>query len=68
MKMPQSEAIVGEFEYLNSEARGDKKFIVIAALNIVILVGIIKVFREMRTGAYDEDLISSLPELVTGLF
>lgn len=34
MKMPQSEAIVGEFEYLNSEARGDKKFIVIAALNI----------------------------------
>jgi high-affinity nickel-transport protein len=26
----------------------------IAALNVVILLGIIKVFREMRTGAYDE--------------
>jgi high-affinity nickel-transport protein len=27
---------------------------VIAALNVVILLGIVKVFREMRTGAYDE--------------
>jgi nickel/cobalt transporter (NiCoT) family protein len=27
---------------------------IIAALNIVILLGIVKVFREMRTGAYDE--------------
>jgi high-affinity nickel-transport protein len=27
---------------------------VIAAINVVILVGIIKVFREMRTGRYDE--------------
>ena len=27
---------------------------VIAALNVVILLGIMKVFREMRTGAYDE--------------
>jgi nickel/cobalt transporter (NiCoT) family protein len=27
---------------------------VIAALNVVILVGIIRVFREMRTGSYDE--------------
>ena len=27
---------------------------VIAALNVVILLGIIKVFREMRTGRYDE--------------
>ena len=27
---------------------------VIAALNVVILFGIIKVFREMRTGSYDE--------------
>jgi nickel/cobalt transporter (NiCoT) family protein len=30
---------------------------IIAALNIVILVGIIKVFREMRTGAYDEETL-----------
>jgi high-affinity nickel-transport protein len=30
---------------------------VIAALNIVILLGIIKVFREMRTGAYDEETL-----------
>src|ERR1700685_2541121 len=28
---------------------------VIAAINVVILVGIIKVFREMRTGRYDEE-------------
>ncbi len=27
----------------------------IAALNVVILVGILRVFREMRTGAYDDD-------------
>jgi nickel/cobalt transporter (NiCoT) family protein len=27
---------------------------IIAALNVVILVGIIKVFREMKTGTYDE--------------
>jgi high-affinity nickel-transport protein len=27
---------------------------IIAALNVVILLGIIKVFREMKTGAYDE--------------
>jgi len=27
---------------------------VIAALNVVILVGIVKVFRDMRSGAYDE--------------
>ncbi len=27
---------------------------VIAALNVVILLGIVKVFREMRSGAYDE--------------
>ncbi len=30
---------------------------IIAALNIVILVGIIRVFREMRTGAYDEETL-----------
>ena len=35
-------AVSGTFLYL------------IAALNVVILVGIIKVFREMRTGSYDE--------------
>ena len=27
---------------------------VIAAINVVILAGIIRVFREMRTGRYDE--------------
>jgi len=30
---------------------------VIAALNIVILLGIIKVFREMRAGTYDEEAL-----------
>jgi nickel/cobalt transporter (NiCoT) family protein len=30
---------------------------VIAAINVVILVGIIKVFREMRTGNYDEQAL-----------
>jgi len=30
---------------------------IIAALNIVILVGIIRVFREMRTGFYDEETL-----------
>jgi nickel/cobalt transporter (NiCoT) family protein len=30
---------------------------IIAALNIVILLGIIKVFREMRTGVYDEETL-----------
>jgi len=29
----------------------------IAALNVVILLGIVKVFREMRTGAYDEAVL-----------
>jgi len=29
----------------------------IAALNVVILLGIIKVFREMRSGAYDEEAL-----------
>ena len=28
---------------------------IIAVLNIIILVGIVKVFREMRTGRYDDD-------------
>jgi nickel/cobalt transporter (NiCoT) family protein len=28
---------------------------IIAALNVVILVGIVKVFREMRTGRFDDD-------------
>ena len=32
---------------------------VIAALNIVILVSIIKVFRGMRTGAYDEEALEA---------
>jgi high-affinity nickel-transport protein len=30
---------------------------VIAALNVVILIGIIKVFREMKTGRYDEQAL-----------
>ena len=30
---------------------------VIAALNVVILFGIVKVFREMRTGSYDEQAL-----------
>ena len=30
---------------------------VIAALNIVILLGIVRVFREMRTGSYDEQAL-----------
>ncbi|MDQ6834562.1 MAG: HoxN/HupN/NixA family nickel/cobalt transporter [Actinomycetota bacterium] len=30
---------------------------IIAALNVVILVGIIKVFREMKTGRYDEQAL-----------
>ena len=28
---------------------------IIAALNIVILIGIIKVFRELKTGRFDEE-------------
>jgi high-affinity nickel-transport protein len=32
---------------------------VIAALNIVILVGILRVFREMRTGRFDEDQLEA---------
>jgi high-affinity nickel-transport protein len=31
----------------------------IAALNVVILVGIVKVFREMRTGRYDEEQLEA---------
>jgi nickel/cobalt transporter (NiCoT) family protein len=32
---------------------------VIAALNVVILFGIVKVFREMRTGSYDEQALEA---------
>ena len=32
---------------------------VIAAVNVVILIGIIKVFREMRTGRYDEHVLEA---------
>jgi nickel/cobalt transporter (NiCoT) family protein len=32
---------------------------VIAALNVVILLGIVKVFREMRTGSYDEQALEA---------
>ncbi|HTU30605.1 MAG TPA: HoxN/HupN/NixA family nickel/cobalt transporter [Solirubrobacteraceae bacterium] len=30
---------------------------IIAALNVVILIGIVKVFREMKTGRYDEETL-----------
>ena len=35
---------------------------IIGIINLVILIGIIKVFRRMRQGAYDEDSSGGAPE------